>query len=385
MATIECAFDPKNNSLNAWRLILASGVILSHAYLFTGQHMPAEFFLGRGVWVDGFFAISGFLITGSWLHKPKTRTYFVARALRILPALWVCLIVTAFVFAPITGTVSLASQIRYVLVHATLLPFPPGIDGTPSNQFVIWNGSLWTLLFEALCYALVAILGIIGLLNRWFICAAFVATVAWALSLPPESSFAELIKSGQPITAEIFSLLVQAEAARLFMMFFAGALLYLLRDKVPANWPFLAMGIVLFVASLLLPIQDYRLAGAIPLAYVLITSGILIRARYLQLHTDLSYGVYIYGFPLQQLLLFAGVNVAALPFAALSLVVTLPMAALSWFLIEKPSLTLKARIVRRATTKFSAKNRESPPAPSQPWGEHPRETGAGGRVFKPSG
>lgn len=350
VAKLDHVFDPRNNALNAWRLALAAGVILTHAYLFAGGGLPNHFILGRGLWVDGFFAISGFLITGSWLNKPKTRTYFTARALRILPGLWACLILIAFILAPATGTVTLSSQIKYVLVHATLLPFPPGIDGTPANHFRIWNGSLWTLLFEALFYALVALLGIVGLLNRWFITAALAATVTWALLLPPESSFGEMIENGRPVSPDLAMLLIQAETARLLMMFLAGALLYQFRHKIPANWMLVAVSAAIFVTSLLLPIPDYRLLGAIPLAYLIIVSGALIRHKRLQLHTDLSYGVYIYGFPLQQLLLIVGVSVGPFLFTVISTAVTLPVAALSWFLIEKPSLTLKSRIERRAAT-----------------------------------
>jgi peptidoglycan/LPS O-acetylase OafA/YrhL len=178
-------FDPRNNALYAWRLTLATGVILMHSYLLTGHHLPVTDQVLRGGWVDGFFALSGFLITGSWLNNPKPRTYFAARALRILPGLWVCLIVTAFIIAPAAGTVKLSSQIGYILKNGTLLPLQQNIDGTPTASFHIWNGSLWTLLFEALCYTLVAGLGIVGLLNRWFMPVALAATITWAALLPP--------------------------------------------------------------------------------------------------------------------------------------------------------------------------------------------------------
>ncbi|SRR5690349_2652646 len=102
---------------------------------------------------------------------------------------------------------------------------------------------------------------------------------------------------------------------------------------------------------MILPLPDYRLIGAIPLAYILIVSGALIRHKHLQLHTDLSYGVYIYAFPLQQMLLIAGLNMRPLLFTAISTAVTLPVAALSWFVIEKPALSLKRRLERREVSK----------------------------------
>lgn len=357
--TLGQVFDPRNNALNAWRLALATGVIFAHAYLFAGHHLPA---LLRFGWVDGFFAISGYLITGSWLSKPRARTYFAARALRILPGLWVCLIVTAFVFAPATGTVTLPSQIRYVLLHAALLPIPGGIDGTPPAHYPIWNGSLWTLLFEAVFYVLVAALGMVRLLNRWFISVALVAALTWAAILPSGRVIGDAMENGQPISPSMFGLLVQVETARLLVMFLAGAALYLLRDKIPANWPLMAVCAVIVAISRLFP--DYHLLGALPLTYVVIVSGSLVRAKWLRLRTDLSYGTYVYGFPLQQVLLIAGLAVGPLLFTAISTAVTLPIAAVSWFLVEKPCLTLKSRLTRRGAPRPTRRN------------DHPYEEGS---------
>src|SRR5688572_10135071 len=97
------AFDPRNNALNALRLALAASVILWHSFPLTGRGVSSVAIrqLLSSVGVDGFFAISGFLITASWLSHPHVRDYVVARALRILPGLYVCLVVTAFVIAPI--------------------------------------------------------------------------------------------------------------------------------------------------------------------------------------------------------------------------------------------------------------------------------------------
>lgn len=84
--------------------------------------------------MDGFFAISGFLIAASWVRNPRLREYVAARALRILPGLWVCLVVIAFVIAPIGVAIQGGSAakllmsrapIEYVLHNAVLHVFSP--------------------------------------------------------------------------------------------------------------------------------------------------------------------------------------------------------------------------------------------------------------------
>ena len=135
-------FDPRNNALNAWRLALAAEVILWHSFPLTGRFVSYEpvrqllFSLG----VDGFFAVSGFLVTSSWLRHPRIRDYSAARALRIFPGFYVCLIMTAFVIAPLsvaiqggsaTKLLSSKAPFEYVLMNCALLILKPDVGGTP--------------------------------------------------------------------------------------------------------------------------------------------------------------------------------------------------------------------------------------------------------------
>lgn len=362
-------FDPRGNALNAWRLALATGVILWHSWPLAGRQVsfaPAHQIL-RDVWVDGFFAISGFLITWSWFRRPRLRDYFAARGLRILPGLWICLIITAFVIAPISVAMQgdsaaklLLSRapIEYVFENSAVLLVKQDIGGTPHGIPVpgLWDGPLWTLAWEVLCYIAIAGLGVAGVLRRrWFVPAALTLAVLWSAILPPWSVFADVIEAqhriDDPATA---ALLVQTIAARFVVMFLTGALLYQFRNVIPARWSLVALSVAIVLAASFLP--NYRLAAAIPLAYAIIVSGALIHNKRLRLQTDLSYGVYIYAWPVQQLLVICGLGILnPLVFAIVSAAVTLPLAAMSWVMVEKPAMSLKSRLMRRSVAPAAAR------------------------------
>jgi peptidoglycan/LPS O-acetylase OafA/YrhL len=124
-------------------------------------------------------------------------------------------------------------------------------------------------------------------------------------------------------------------------------LIHQFREVLPARWSLVlvCMGIA-FGSALLMP--NYRVVGAIPLAYAVIVSGALLHNSRLRLRTDLSYGVYIYGWPIQQLLVICGLSfLNPFAFAAVAAAATLPLAALSWFGIEKRAIASKSRFSRK--------------------------------------
>ncbi|CAJ1587162.1 acyltransferase [[Mycobacterium] wendilense] len=340
------AFDPRNNALNALRLVLATEVILFHAFPVTGHAVqsPAVLQLLFSVGVDGFFALSGFLITASWLRDPHVRDYLAARALRILPGFYICLAITAFVIAPLSVAIQGGSPMKlllstapveYVLKNLGIIHLQFDVGGTPSDiPFAgIWNASLWSLIWELMCYLAVAGLGIVGLAKfRWVSPVILVLAVAGAAMLPP------LTFPGVWTIPQL--------AMRCAIMFAAGAVLYHWRDVIPARWSLVAVSSVIVMAASVMP--DYRLVGGLPLAYAVVVSGILVKKKRLNIRTDVSYGMYIYAFPVQQLLAVAGLS-AMNPFLffVVSVAATLPLAAASWFLVEKRALSLKRRIKRR--------------------------------------
>lgn len=386
-------FDPRCNALNAWRLALATGVIVWHSFPLTGHQMdfaPARHLLSDG-FVDGFFAVSGFLITASWLNNPRPRAYFAARALRILPGLWACLIVTAFVIAPIGVAIQGGSAaalllstepFEYVIKNSAVAWVQPGIGDTPNGipWPHMWDGSLWTLLWEVFCYIGVAIVGVTALRRRrWFVPAALVLALVCGALLPPLSRYEGVPPSEQQdIDPTTGMLVLAAIAARFATMFLAGALLYQLRNVIPARWSLVAVSAGVVAASSVL--ANYRLLGAVALAYMIIASGVLIHSERLRLRTDVSYGVYIYAFPIQQVLVMYGLGrlVHPLIFAVVAAAITLPLAFASWFFVEKPALQLKSRF-KRATPPVSPDPRidssTSPPSTAETESEIKRSEG----------
>lgn len=285
--------------------------------------------------MDGFFAASGFLITASWMRRPDWAAYLTARVLRIMPAFWTCLLVTGFVFAPVVLT--LAGQalpaafwpdaVSYFFSNSLLRMQQYDIAGTPATvpRSGTWNGSLWTLWWEFLCYLGVMALGLLRLMSkRWTVEAVFLLSLAATL----------MTDAG--ITTNGFYL----QAARFALMFAAGALVYRHRDRIPVSWPLVTVSVVAVVAAAWLP--NYRVVAALPMAYLVIIAGASLRQPVFRLRNDISYGVYIYSFPVQQALaLFGLITLPPLVFAAITVVPTVLMATASWLLIEKPALRLR--------------------------------------------
>jgi peptidoglycan/LPS O-acetylase OafA/YrhL len=244
-----------------------------------------------------------------------------------------------------------------------------GIVATLSHNFAgnpvpdISNGPIWTLTWEVICYLLLLVLGIAGGLQRTTFPAIFVAFwVVYLANIWNISNFFLVI-------------------APMFLMFAAGALFAIYLQRIPLAIVVLAaIGFILTASyTLFEPIQAF-VAGTVPFLFgpegtaehvfrvlYLVSFPILViwvgtrpwpgkRLRY-----DLSYGLYIYGWPVAQSLVFLALRAGFdLPWWALflaTLVVTLPIAYLSWRFVEAPSLRLK-RFLRRA--------QPAPPADDRP-------------------
>ncbi|HMJ33995.1 MAG TPA: acyltransferase [Baekduia sp.] len=327
----------RRNSFDLLRLAAALAVLVSHSFALAGDREPHVGSLALGtIAVLVFFAISGFLITQSWILEPRLLTFLGKRALRIMPALVAVLVLCALVLGlvattlPPTDYLTDAGVWKYVGANAlmkTTYELPGVFTSNPFPGAV--NGSLWTLKHEVRCYLLVAMVGLAGLLrDRRAATAALLAAIGVAAGADGHGP--DVL--GDPV---------------LLRSFCVAALLYVWRERVPWSVP-AAVALLgawvatsgseagVWVATLALPYATILAAYALPASWQRLTS-----------RGDISYGVYLWAFPVQQVVASAWHDVPPGMLIALTLPATVALAIASWVLIERPAMRLKTRLVGR--------------------------------------
>ncbi|HOF62777.1 MAG TPA: acyltransferase [Dermatophilaceae bacterium] len=331
------ALRSRDNSLNAVRLALATAVIAGHAWILGG--FGASRIEGlTGMAVNGFFALSGFLIAGSrW--RSSMRDFLIRRVARIFPGFLVCLVVVAAALAPLSamlgpGQLQPGSAAAYVARNLGLVVTQHGIADTLASVPYprVWNGSLWTLSYEFAAYIVCGLALGLALVRRH---AALVCSAAVAVCL-----LGVLVVTGPLQVYNVF---------RLGACFATGMALFVARDRVPLTVPLAAASaLVTTVAFLTLEEPWLYAVTTVPFAYALLWLGARVPIRLGQVN-DISYGIYIYAFPVQQLLAVAGVQRAGvLVFTMASIAATIPAALASWHFVERPALRWARRLTRRA-------------------------------------
>ncbi len=344
-STIGSTFNGRRNSLNVMRLVLAASVIISHAWPL-GQY-GAEPRIGHTTFgtlaVACFFAISGFLITASRERTPGWR-YVWHRGLRILPGYWVCLIVIAAVIAPLAwlhynGTLAgypVLDALRYVGVNlglkTNIVPTIPGTEESIDPEFQVWNGAAWSLFFEFLCYIAVAILAALRLLKAPVVLTILIGGSALLLAWELFPSVME------PVLFRSYDAFRLVTTGTIFA---GGSLLWMWRDRIRHS-AWLAAGAAAVTVVGLVFLRHPEWLIAVPIAYLIIWLGTELPFHNLAMKTDVSYGIYIYGYPVATILTIWGVNQWGwFAYVGLTFVIVVPLAFASWYGVEKRALSLK--------------------------------------------
>ena len=279
--------------------------------------------------------ISGYLITGSRMRLSLTQ-FALRRVLRIYPGFWVCLVVVAFVFAPLAALrtsvpFDLSRAARFVGSNATTVLSQMRIGGELDRVPYSDSGDapLWTLQHELTCYALTGLLLCWGWARR-DVTRTTVAVLTMVTAFNAAGAQAGLARGSFVV-----------EFMRLAAFFAAGSLLWSFRDRVRVNRWCVTASVVVLAVFAVLGVVD--LFGALPLAYLVLAFAAWCPVRW-GVERDLSYGVYVYAWPVQRALVLAGMaRFGPALFIAAAVALVVPLAWLSWTFVERPVLSVVRR------------------------------------------
>lgn len=335
----------RNNNLDFIRVIAALLVIVSHSYPLTGQQKEIFSSISRGQWTLGgisvavFFTISGFLVSRSF-ENSSLKQFITNRFLRIFPGLFIVTLLSVFVLGPMLTSLPIKQYLNnfstYSYINnAFLLEVQYSLPGVFEQNLYpnAVNGSIWTIPYEVLCYIGIAIAGYYGLIRKKERLLLLFLIVFVLNSLIPVQF--------QNINVHGFLL---GSLVELILFFLMGALLYSYRENIVLN-PAWAIGCLII---LLFTMKFGHFKGAFLFfgSYLILFIGYFGKGKLSKVskYGDLSYGVYIYAFPIQQIVQWKLNNqTSAFHNSIISIPIVLVLAFLSWHLIEKQALKFKRK------------------------------------------
>lgn len=337
------------------RIIAALAVIYGHSFALAQPDGSRDIFVRNGwpmysgdIAVAMFFVISGFMVSGSYLAREDLFEFAKARLLRIVPAFALVLVLCAWVIGPVMTTLPAGEYFRdpgvaaYVFKNlrfsSDMAWFLPGVFEEQVRDGV--NGSIWTLPAEMRMYVLAATLGVLGLLTHRWLGTAVLATLLWLGFSHPEYI---------PLHQDWF---------RLAGFFSLGILAQLHKDRLHARHAVMLVLAMLVYLSMRSRSAPFLLA--ICLAYFCFWFAYRTPVwRRLERWGDPSYGIYLWGWPVQQVLVAQMPAMTPWHNFQLAAVIATCLGYLSWWCLERPALKLKDWHPRAGTRFLPFRSRRS--------------------------
>ena len=336
--TIAAYMSRRRDNFLLLRILAALAVIYGHSFALAKADGSNDIFVRNGwpmysgdIAVSMFFVISGFMVSGSYLARADLFEFAKARLLRIVPAFALVLVLCAYVIGPIMSSQPLSEYFRDPAVAAYVtknLHFSsdmawqlPGVFQGRVRDAV--NGSIWTLPAEMRMYVMVAAFGVLGLLSlRWLGTAVLVALLWLGVTRP------EFI----PLHQDWF---------RLAGFFALGILVQLHKDRLHARHSVMVILVLLIYLSM--RTRSAPFLFAVCLAYFCFWFAYRVPVwRGLERWGDPSYGIYLWGWPVQQVLATKMPEMNPWHNFMLAALIATCLGYLSWWCLERPVLKLKA-------------------------------------------
>ncbi|WP_461356073.1 acyltransferase family protein [Bradyrhizobium sp. USDA 4454] len=328
------------------RIVLAASIVGLHSTNVTlglGRALEIQSTLRIGVAMilALFFALSGFLVTASLLRCKSLISFLGLRLLRIAPALAVETTLSAVIIGSVFTELPLAQYFADPKFHVYFLNIVGDIHYELPGLFLhnplpeLVNSQLWTVPYELWCYVILALLAVTT------ICFNRVAYLVFMV-------IAQIALVGYDI-ARWDEVPIQLRPHLLVFCFLAGVGFYLWRDKVPVHRTLCLFALVLCAAAMATGRGDAL--APVPAAYIACYFGAMNpRRSWIVSSGDYSYGLYLYGFVIQQCVATFGPPVQHW---YLNILISLPLAfgvaVASWHLVEKHALRLRGRVEKLET------------------------------------
>ena len=350
--------NSNRNAFDVVRLILASLVVLEHSFFLVENSFRNDplFIFSGGQTNFGefavlmFFAISGYLVTQSCIRSRSFAKFMALRIARIVPGFVVASLVGLLIVGPIgfgNNTSYFKAQTWTSLVVNVVALKQANPEGVfPELPLHLVHGTLWSIRYEFDCYILIGLIGAVGLLRTQLVVPAYIGIASCLIAAVFLQSYIPIIDHG------MMALLISSphQWPLLFSFFFVGSALWVFRALLP-----LTLGRGLLTAACV--VVGFRLGGAIPALLFAGSYAILAAAvcntgefRLRGERVDVSYGVYLYGWPIQQLWLHAlGTTISPWLLFGLTVPPTVAIAMISWYCIEIPAMAfVQSRLNRQS-------------------------------------
>ncbi len=339
--------DIRNNNFNFIRLLLAILVIFSHSFELINGQVNEEILIkifhtisfGQ-LAVDGFFTLSGYLIVQSWYLNPNTYIFLKSRILRIYPGFIIATLICIFIVGPIGSddTAKYFLSVNWLVILKNILflhkpDFYPVFSGWPDPEL---NRSMWTIAYEFKCYLLVLMLGIAGVIHNkryWLIISLCINFLFLYSQIKNNINFFD------------YNFQIKNDFIRLASFFFTGGCYYLFKEQIKITrsvYFCLSIIVVIGLFSNLFSENILVLAGSSML--FLLANSTISWLSFFQKLPDVSYGVYLYGWPVQKLLIFYINEISPWEVLIIGTLLSILLGWFSWVVVEKPCIKLKKLI-----------------------------------------
>ena len=344
-----------NNNADLLRLVAACAVIWGHAYALVPGAATTEpigglrgFDYSGSLAVEFFFFLSGILVTNSWINNSSPLNFILARFFRVFPAILVSAAACVLLLGPMLTTLPLNSYFADSAIFSEIFRHPyiqyslPGVF--ENSNFPLTNGSIWTIRYELIMYAMLLAAGLCGVFrHRLFATLVLIAILVTSMFFPEE--------------IQLIGLMNIDIGGRLPAFFAFGALLALYKDQASIN--------IRVVSGLILFAWIFRHGSAFQFVFYpafLMTALWLMTTdpiKALRLPGDFSYGVYVFGWPIQKVIAAEFPNFSIHANQAVTIAVSLALASISWFVIEKPCIRFGRQLGRYFAAHSSSREANS--------------------------